>query len=307
MLVWEYYKIRNTKKSVGVEIRRMMIVDKVTINCPAKINLSLDVVGKRENGYHDLVMIMQSVALYDIIELEKNNGGINITCNKSNVPLGEENICYRAARKMIDSFNLQGGLDISINKNIPVAAGLAGGSTDAAGVIEGINELYGLKLSLKEMMELGLSLGADVPFCLHKGTALAEGIGEEITRLESVKAWCVLSKPNIEVSTKEVFGDFRLDEVIRHPDTEMLLLYIKEKNLDGLAQNMANVLETVTTKLHPKIIEIKNIMMEYEALGSIMSGSGPTVFGLFEDKQKAEKCYHRLKDFLPETYLVSTC
>lgn len=281
-------------------------MDKISVKCPAKINLSLDVVGKREDGYHLVRMIMQSIGLFDEVGLAKNGGGINLYCSSSELPMDEGNIAYRAARLMIDTFKLGGGVDIHIEKNIPIAAGLAGGSTDAAGVIRGINSLYELGLSGEKMMELGLRLGADVPFCIMTGSALAEGIGEVLTPLKAFDAWCVIAKPGISVSTREVYGRLRLDEITRHPDTERLIGYINKNNIQGVAENMVNVLEKVTIKEHPVIFEIKNIMMEFHALGSMMSGSGPTVFGIFGDRDTAELCYHRLKDYLKEVYLVKT-
>lgn len=281
-------------------------MEKISIKCPAKINLSLDVIGKREDGYHELKMIMQSVALFDEVTLEKTDKNINILCDNANVPLDQGNICYKVAANMIEKYKLEGGINISIIKNIPIAAGLAGGSADAAGVIEGINILYELNLDISEMMELGLAVGADVPFCINKGTALATGIGEVITRLRPVKAWCVLAKPEVAVSTAGVFGELKLDEVVKRPNTEQLMEYIRENDLENLAQNMVNVLEIVTIKQQPIIFEIKNIMLEFNALGSLMSGSGPTVFGLFANKNAAERCYHRLIDYLKEVYIVST-
>lgn len=281
-------------------------MDKILIKCPAKINLSLDVVGKRDDGYHLLKMLMQSVALFDEVTIEKNSTGITIHCDNNEIPCDEKNICYKVARLMKDKYALQAGVNIFISKNIPIAAGLAGGSTDAAGVILGINELYNLNLGINEMMDIGVKVGADVPFCLNKGTALVEGIGEVITNLKAVNAWCVLAKPNISVSTAAVFGNFKFDEVVKHPNTEMLIEYIKNEDLENLSQNMVNVLETVTIKKYPIILEIKNIMMEFNALGSIMSGSGPTVFGLFDNKLEAERCYHRLRDYLKEVYMVQT-
>lgn len=281
-------------------------MDKILVECPAKINLSLDVIGKREDGYHNLKMIMQSITLFDEVTLEKSSNNITISCNNSNIPVNKDNICYKVAKSMMEKYNLEGGIKILINKNIPIAAGLAGGSTDAAGVIKGINKLYNLNLSIDVMKQIGLSVGADVPFCISMGTALAEGVGEIITRLNPVKAWCVLAKPDISVSTGAVFGNLKINEIIKHPDTELLIEYINNNDLENLSENMVNVLETVTIKKYPIILEIKNIMMEFNALGSLMSGSGPTVFGLFDDRSAAEKCYHRLRDYLKEVYLVST-
>jgi 4-diphosphocytidyl-2-C-methyl-D-erythritol kinase len=282
-------------------------MDSVSINCPAKINLSLDVLGKREDGYHLLKMIMQTVSLFDKVTLSKSLNGIKIICENKNVPCNETNVAYKAARLIIDKYKIEDGVTIEIDKKIPVAAGLAGGSTDAAGVIKGMNELFSLNMSQDEMMEIGLKVGADVPYCIKGGTALAEGIGEKLTPLKPFKdVWCVLAKPPISVSTREVYSRLRIDEIPKHPDISRIIEYINKGDVHSLAQNMVNVLETVTIKEYPIIFEIKNIMIEFHALGSLMSGSGPTVFGLFEDKTTAEKCYHRFQDYLNEVYLVRT-
>ncbi|EYE89785.1 4-diphosphocytidyl-2C-methyl-D-erythritol kinase [Fervidicella metallireducens AeB] len=279
----------------------------MTIKCPAKINLSLDVIGKREDGYHLLRMIMQTVSLFDNVTVQKGSEGINIYCNKSSVPCNENNSAYKAAKLILDKFQIKSGVDILIDKEIPVAAGLAGGSTDAAGVIKAMNEIFKLHMTMEDMMEIGLKVGADVPYCIIGGTALAEGIGEKLTVLKQFKeTWCVLAKPPISVSTADVYGSLKLDEIVRHPDTEELIDNIEKEEIDILAKGMVNVLETVTIKEYPIILEIKNIMKEFNALGSLMSGSGPTVFGLFRDKAEAEKCYHRLRDYLKEVYLVKT-
>lgn len=279
----------------------------ISLKCPAKINLSLDVVGKREDGYHLLRMIMQTVSLFDEITVTKGQDDIRVYCENVNVPSNESNIAYKAAKVMIDTYRLGGGVDIVINKNIPVAAGLAGGSTDAAGVIKAMDKLYSLNLGTKEMMDIGLRLGADVPYCISGGTALAEGIGERLTPIEPIKeTWCLLAKPPVGVSTVEVYKSLKLDEVSVHPDTDRLITYIKNRDINRLASNMVNVLEAVTIKKHNVISEIKNIMMEFHALGSLMSGSGPTVFGLFDDEDLAKRCYNRLRECLREVYLVKT-
>jgi 4-diphosphocytidyl-2-C-methyl-D-erythritol kinase len=281
-------------------------MERINIECPAKINLSLDVLGKRNDGYHELRMIMQSIDLYDEIILEKTSDGISICCDNKAVPTDQTNICYKVAVKLFEKYSIKGGINIKIIKRIPIAAGLAGGSADAAGVIEGINKLYELGMTTEEMFEAGLSVGADVPFCLLKGTALAEGIGEVLTPLKTLKAWCVIAKPNIAVSTASVFQEYREEEVKHHPDTELLIKLVKEGDLPVLAENMINVLESVTIKKYEIIDQIKNIMLQYGALGSLMSGSGPTVFGIFDSKATAEKCYHRLSDYLKEVYLTKT-
>jgi 4-diphosphocytidyl-2-C-methyl-D-erythritol kinase len=280
----------------------------ISLRCPAKINLSLDVIGKREDGYHLLRMIMQSISLFDVVTLKGGQGSIRVFCENKDVPCNESNIAYKAAKLMFEKYKIQDGIDIYIEKNIPIAAGLAGGSTDAAGVIKGINELYALGLTNQEMMDIGLKIGADVPYCIIGGTALAEGIGEKLTLLNPLKeTWCVLAKPPIGVSTVEVYKGLRLNVVIEHPETDVIINYIENGDINTLSKNMVNVLETVTIKKYPVISEIKNLMMESGALGSIMSGSGPTVFGLFEDKNSAEKCYNKLKKEFEEVYLVKTC
>lgn len=282
-------------------------MEDILVKCPAKINLSLDVIGKREDGYHLLRMIMQAISLFDEVKIEKRKEGIKVNCNNQSIPQNSSNTAYKAAELMFEKYKLEGGVEIYIEKNIPVAAGLAGGSTDAAGVIKGIDRLFGLNISEEEMMETGLKVGADVPYCILGGTALAEGIGERLTPLNPVKdIWCLIAKPDISVSTKDVYGKLKIDEISRHPDTDQLIYYIQRNDIESLAKNMVNVLETVTIKDHPIIFEIKNIMMDYHALGSMMSGSGPTVFGLFDDRDLAEACYNRLRDYLKEVYLVKT-
>ncbi|QCX33418.1 4-(cytidine 5'-diphospho)-2-C-methyl-D-erythritol kinase [Caloramator sp. E03] len=283
-------------------------MDEIKIVCPAKINLSLDVLGKREDGYHFVKMLMQSISLEDLITVRKSNNEIKIYCDTKDVPCNETNSAYKAAKLMFEKFNISGGVEILIDKKIPVAAGLAGGSTDAAGVIKAVNELYDLKLSLDEMMKIGVNIGADVPFCILGGTALAEGIGEILTPIKPLGGlWCVLAKPQFSVSTREVYSKLKIDEIPKHPDIERLIGYIEKGDYVNLAENMVNVLENVTIKEYPIIFEIKNIMMEFNALGSLMSGSGPTVFGMFESKNAAEKCYNRLRDYLKEVFLVKTC
>lgn len=282
-------------------------MEAVNLKCPAKINLSLDVVGERRDGYHLLRTIMQSVSLYDEVEIKKNKSGINIECDIKDIPIDEKNTAYKAAKLMIDEFSLDFGFDISIHKNIPYAAGLAGGSADAAGVIKGISKLMNLNLNLDDMKSIGLKVGADVPYCLIGGTALSEGIGEIITPLKEIPlTYFVIAKPDLFVSTMEVFKKLRMDEIPRHPDTDKLIKYIEDGNIKLLSEDMANVLETVTIKEHPIIFEIKKIMRDFDALGSIMSGSGPSVFGVFDNMPLAEKCYHRLRDYLKDVFLVSS-
>jgi 4-diphosphocytidyl-2-C-methyl-D-erythritol kinase len=282
-------------------------MDKVTIKCPGKINLSLEVVGIREDGYHLLKTIMQNISLFDEVTVKKTEGDINLYCNNGHVPCNSSNTAYKAASLIIDKYHIKTGVDIIIEKRIPVAAGLAGGSTDAAGVIKAMNQLFELGMLDKDMMEVGIRIGADVPFCVLESTALAEGIGEVLTPLSPIEGvWCVLAKPDIFISTMEVYTKLKIDEIPKHPNTLKLQEYIEKKDIKSIAQNMTNVLETVTIKENPVIFDIKNIMMEFHALGSLMSGSGPTVFGVFEDKAAGEKCYNRLRDYLKEVFLVKT-
>lgn len=275
------------------------------IECPAKINLSLDVVGKREDGYHLLEMIMQTVSLYDKVKITKDSE-TRVICNNINVPSDRSNIAVRAVELMKQKFEIQDNFKIEIEKNIPVAAGLAGGSTNGAAVIKAINEMYSLKLSKEEMKEIALKLGADVPFFFEGGTCLAEGIGEKLTKLNDVSCYIVLAKPPINVSTKYVYQKLKLDEISIHPDTKRIIDYIKYNDIKMLAASMVNVLENVTIKEYPVIYEIKNIMLEFGALGSLMSGSGPTVFGIFEEKADAIRCYNRLRDYIKEVFVVNT-
>lgn len=281
-------------------------MDQIIIKCPAKINLSLDVTGIREDGYHYVKMIMQSISLLDEITVKKRNEGIKVYCDVNDVPCDEKNSAYKAADIMSKAYNLKGGVDILIDKHIPVSAGLAGGSTDAAGVIKAINILYGLNLSIEDMKKIGIEIGADVPYCITGGTAVAAGIGDVITKLPDINnLWCVLAKPPISVLTGEVYSKLKMDEIVRHPRTDVMIEYIKKGEYKNLAEEMVNVLELVTIKKYPIIFEIKNIMMEFDAEGCLMSGSGPAVFGLFEEKAAAEKCYNRLRDYLKDVFLVN--
>ncbi|MCX7904044.1 MAG: 4-(cytidine 5'-diphospho)-2-C-methyl-D-erythritol kinase [Caloramator sp.] len=282
-------------------------MDRVEIKCPAKVNLSLDVVGKRSDGYHILRMINQSVSLYDYLTIEKTKSGIFITSDKRDIPLDESNTCYRAADLIFKKFGIDYGVKIHIKKNIPHGAGLGGGSSDAAGVIKALNELFNLNMNQKEMMEVGLKVGADVPFCIVNRTSLVEGIGEIISPIEKIEnLHIVIAKPNINISTKEVYSKLRLDEINKRPNIDKLIEYINNKNYKMLATNMVNVLETVTLNEYPILLEIKNIMLDFEAEGSIMTGSGSAVIGVFEDGEKAQVCYNRLRDYIKDVFLVKT-
>ena len=263
----------------------------------AKINLGLDVVRKREDGYHEVRMIMQMINLYDKITLrKKTEPGITVTANLSYLPVNEDNLVYRAAKLLMDEFQVDGGLEIELQKYIPVAAGMAGGSTDAAAVMVGVNRIFQLGLNKKQLMERGVKIGADVPFCIMRGTALAEGIGEELTPLPAMPhCSLVIAKPKIHVSTKFVYGNLKVRELTEHPDIDGQVQALRENDLEQLVTRMGNVLETVTIPAYPVIDEIKHTMMKYGAMGAMMSGSGPTVFGIFEKEDKAQEVCRLLK------------
>lgn len=278
------------------------------IKAYAKINISLDIVGKRESdGYHLLKMIMQNIDLYDEISIEKQKEDITISCNKSYVPTDSRNLAYKAASLFKNTYNIEDGVHIDIVKNIPVSAGLAGGSTDAAAVLKLMNKMFNVNASNEELMELGLKLGADIPYCINGGTALCEGIGEKITPLPHFKdKILVLVKPSFGVSTKEVYKAFNLDKVRIHPKTENLIEAMEQDNLYYVANNMKNLLENVTLRKHNILIKIKEDMNKYGAVGSMMSGSGPSVFAFFDDILKAQRCYEKMKESHREVFLTRT-
>ncbi len=268
-------------------------MNSITVKAYAKINLGLDVLRKRPDGYHDVCMIMQSLDLHDTITIEKSGDNqINMTTNLSYLPNDKGNLVYRAAALFLDTIQSQDGLSIYLEKQIPVAAGLAGGSSDAAATLKGLNELYQAGLSEEELMKLGVKLGADVPYCIRLGTALSEGIGEVLTPLSPIPECSVLLvKPDISVSTKYVYENLRLNEGIQHPDIVSMTEALKSQDLNALTRNMDNILQSVTVKEYPIITEIKSKMSELGAQVSMMSGSGPTVFGIFKHRDQAQKAY----------------
>ena len=269
------------------------------LKATAKINLGLDVLRKREDGYHDLRMIMQMTGMFDRISMFPRAGrpGISFRTNLPYIPANENNLAYRAAKILMDEFEVSDGLSINLQKFIPVAAGLAGGSTDAAAVLIGTNKLFHLGLSLEELMVRGKKLGADVPYCLLGGTALAEGIGEVLTPLPDLPSCSILlAKPPVSVSTKEVYGALRADEIDIHPDIDGMVEALKAGDLRGVCDRCANVLEDVTAPSRPIIGEMERDMKKMGALCSIMSGSGPTVFGIFDDESAARKCRNHMRD-----------
>lgn len=281
---------------------------KIRLKAMAKINLGLDVVRKREDGYHEVRMVMQTVRMYDQIELSVTRApGITVQTNLSYLPVNEDNLVYKAARLLMEEFSVEEGLHIRLRKFIPVAAGMAGGSSDAAAVMVGVNKLFCLGLTREELMERGVKIGADVPYCILRGTALAEGIGEKLTPLPfAPDVHVLIAKPGIHVSTKFVYGNLKADQIVEHPDIDGQIEAIKKGDLKGMARLCGNVLETVTIPAYPVIEEIKTVMKKHGALNAMMSGSGPTVFGLFADKEKAKAAYQELSKgtLSQQTYLT---
>lgn len=261
----------------------------LTLDARAKINLTLDVTGVREDGYHLVRMLMQSISLHDTVTLTvRETPGISLETDSRAIPADSSNLMWKAAERMFSVCGISPGLDMKLQKRIPAAAGLAGGSTDAAAVMLGINRLFRLGLSREELMRLALPLGADIPYCILGGTALAEGIGEILTPLPEMPACTILlARPEIEVSTGWVYRTLDSTLVLRHPDTGEALQALREGQLSRLAACMENVLEQVTVPAHPVVEEIRRQMLESGALGARMSGSGPTVFGIFSDKAAA--------------------
>ena len=272
--------------------------DTVTLKALAKINLGLDVLGRRDNGYHDVRMVMQTIYLYDNVTMEKTEeAGIQLECNLFYLPVDETNIAYKAAKLLMDEFDIKEGVRIVLDKHIPVAAGLAGGSANAAAVLVGMNRLFSLGLSGQELMERGVSLGADVPYCVMRGTVLAEGIGEILTPLPPLPKCCVLiAKPGISVPTKTVYEKLDSQEIEDHPNIDGILEGLEHEDLLKVASSMGNVLETVTIGDYPIIEEIKDVMKDAGALNAMMSGSGPTVFGIFDDRSKAKEAQQKLRE-----------
>lgn len=272
--------------------------DTITLKALAKINLGLDVLGKRENGYHDVRMVMQTIYLYDDVTVSRTEeAGIQVQTNLFYLPTDQNNIAYKAAKLLMEEFHLEGGIRITLEKHIPVAAGLAGGSANAAAVLVGMNKLFSLGLSEKELMERGVTLGADVPYCIMRGTVLAEGIGEILTPLPPLPKCCVLvAKPGISVSTKMVYEKLDSRVIEQHPDIDGILEGLQRQDIKKVAASMGNVLERVTIEEYPVIEEIKNAMKEGGALNAMMSGSGPTVFGIFDNRQTAKEAQRKLRE-----------
>lgn len=270
----------------------------------AKINLGLDILGKREDGYHEVRMIMQTIQMYDVLEIHRSKSpGISLETNLPYIPCDERNLVYKAAKLLMDEFQIEEGLSMKLDKSIPVAAGMAGGSSDAAAAFVGVNRLFNLGLSEQELMKRAVKVGADVPYCIMRGTALAEGIGEKLTWIPQVpKCYVLVGKPAVTVSTKMAYESLNLHEITKHPDIDGMILDIKNGDLYSMISKMGNVFEPGIIGRYPVIQEIKDLMEANGALKAMMSGSGPTVFGIFDDADKMEKTASLLR----ESHLAKT-
>ncbi len=278
-------------------------MDSIEVKALAKINIGLDVTGIRDDGYHEVRMIMQTVNLFDKLTVTRvKDGSVTMTTNLKFLPVNDDNLCIKAAKLLIQEFDIKEGVEIKLEKHIPVAAGMAGGSTDGAAVLFAVNRLFNLGLSKQDLMERGVKLGADVPYCVMRGTALAEGIGEVLSPLPPmIKCPVLIAKPGISVSTKQVYQDLDATfDSVKHPDIDQLISDIKAQDLKALCSHMGNVLEDVTIPMHPIIADIKQNMLDNGAVGAMMSGSGPTVFGFFEDNKTARAA----KEALTKTGMV---
>ncbi|MDL2301170.1 4-(cytidine 5'-diphospho)-2-C-methyl-D-erythritol kinase [Lachnospiraceae bacterium OttesenSCG-928-D06] len=283
-------------------------MDSYSIKAYGKINLGLDVVSRMENGYHQVRMIMQTVSLFDELIMTPCEEGISIFVDSKDIPTDEHNLIYKAIKIMKDTYNITEGVRVDLKKQIPVAAGMAGGSSDAAAAFRGMNQLFKLGLHRDRLCELGVKVGADVPYCILGGTALAEGIGEKLTPLPSPPdCHILLVKPDISVSTKYVYDNLKLSGEMEHVDIDGMRHSIENGNLLGITKRMGNVLEQVTVGRYPIIQEIKDKMITYGAMNSLMSGSGPTVFGIFEREETGKEAYEQMKKMYDtyEIHLVS--
>ena len=273
-------------------------MEKIRINAMAKINLGLDVLRRRENGYHDVKMIMQTVNIYDTLDfVKKDEPGIVVKVDAMELPTDENNLIYKAAKLLYDKCGMDKGVEITLTKRIPIAAGMAGGSTDAAAALVGINRLFELGLSMDELKQIGVKIGADVPYCIEGGTVLSEGIGEILTKLpDAPDCFVVVAKPEISVSTKYVYENLHANELKYHPDIDGMTEAIRQGDLDGVCKRMENVLETVTETKYPVISQIKQLLKDAGAESSLMSGSGPTVFAIFKEEETAKKALEKVRE-----------
>ncbi|MBR5381630.1 MAG: 4-(cytidine 5'-diphospho)-2-C-methyl-D-erythritol kinase, partial [Oscillospiraceae bacterium] len=273
----------------------------VAVEANAKINLTLDILGTRPDGYHEVEMVMQSVGLSDTIRLERSASGIELSSGSEELPADESNLAWKAARLFLDANEIRAGVRIVVEKRIPIAAGLAGGSTDAAGTLVGMNRLFDTALSAEALCTLGEKIGSDVPFCIMGGTMLASGRGEKLRRLPSIPpAWIVLAKPPVAVSTAWAYRRFDALAEVVHPDTRAALRAISDGSLEGVAASLGNVLEGVTAEAHEEISAYKRILLQSGAMGALMSGSGPTVFALTRTEPEARRAAEALSRERPE-------
>lgn len=273
---------------------------------PAKINLSLDVLHKRDDGFHEVEMIMTMVDLADRVTLTLlEDDRILISSQVGSIPLDEKNIAFQAAKRLKQTYGVKAGVHVHIEKHIPVAAGLAGGSSDCAATLRGLNRLWNLNLSTEQLLEHGAALGSDVPFCITGGTALATGRGEKLTPISAPPAcWVVIAKPPIHVSTQDVYRRLRADEIEHHPSIPTMIEAIEAQNYEGVCAAMGNVLELVTLPMVPDVSHIKEVMLSLGADAAMMSGSGPTVFALADKEAKAQRISNGLRGFCKEVYIV---
>ncbi|WP_194540296.1 4-(cytidine 5'-diphospho)-2-C-methyl-D-erythritol kinase [Paenibacillus sp. JZ16] len=279
---------------------------KIYEKAPAKINLMLDVLHKRPDGFHEVEMVMTMIDLADRLEMsEQKRDTIIITSQAGYIPLDEKNLAFQAARLIKERYDVKQGVHIHLDKKIPVAAGLAGGSSDAAATLRGLNRLWGLGIPQEELLALGAELGSDVPFCVTGGTALATGRGEVLTPIPNPpQCWVIVAKPPINVSTAEVYGRLRSEQIQRHPSAERMVEALTQGNFQQMCQSLGNVLEEVTLKMHPEVQQLKEGMLKLGADGALMSGSGPTVFGLVSKESKVARIYNGLRGFCKEVYAV---
>ena len=280
----------------------------IVLKSYGKINLGLDVLRRREDGYHEVRMIMQTVGLYDVLTMKKRKDDkIEMTCNLSFLPTDERNLIYKAVKLIKDKYHIKDGVEINLSKRIPVAAGMAGGISNCAAALKGMNQLFDLGLSIDELCEIGVTLGADVPYCIWGGTALSEGIGEKLSRVDAMPdCYILIAKPGISVSTAFVCKNLDLPALSKHPDIDGMLECLKEKDLTGICDRLENVLETVTIKEYPIIEKVKKHLMDQGAKGALMSGSGPTIFAIFEDKKTADDAMESLRSIedIKQAYVV---
>ncbi|MEC0308417.1 4-(cytidine 5'-diphospho)-2-C-methyl-D-erythritol kinase [Paenibacillus lautus] len=279
---------------------------KIYEKAPAKINLMLDVLHKRPDGFHEVEMVMTMIDLADRLEMsEQKRDTIIITSQAGYIPLDEKNLAFQAARLIKERYDVKKGVHIHLDKKIPVAAGLAGGSSDAAATLRGLNRLWGLGIPQQELLALGAELGSDVPFCVTGGTALATGRGEVLTPIPNPpQCWVIVAKPPINVSTAEVYGRLRSEQIQRHPSAERMVEALTQGSFQQMCQSLGNVLEEVTLKMHPEVQQLKEGMLKLGADGALMSGSGPTVFGLVSKESKVARIYNGLRGFCKEVYAV---